>query len=357
MKVGINTIPLKTAHKLRGVGYYTQNLILSLRKDPRLEVVEFTDLSKLNNVDLVHYPWFDFYFHTLPIRKKFKSVVTIHDTIPLVFPEHYPVGLKGKINFILQKISLKNIQAVITDSNCSKNDIIKFLKLKESKIFSIPIAAEENFKILDNIKLIKAKRRLNLPNQYLLYVGDANWVKNLPLLIDGFSKIIKKNNFNDLKLILVGGVFLKKVENIDHPELESLKRVNRLIKELDLEDKIIRCGNVEKEDLVAIYNLATIYIQPSIYEGFGLPVLEALSCGTPVVCSNGGSLKEVGGNSVVYFDPKNLSQFVSALEQVLKDKSVQNKLATLALKRASQFSWDKVAQQTKNVYSKVLNEK
>ena len=290
MKIAINSQPLKSGHRDRGIGYYTENLINHLKKDKEIELIEFTNIYEVKNVDLVHYPWFDFYFHTLPIKKNFKTVITIHDTIPLIFPSYNPSGIKGKVNFILQKIALKRTDAIISDSLSSKKDIIKYLKIEDSKISPIYLAVEEDFKPLNETKLIHAKRKFKLPDEFLLYVGDANWTKNLPFLIKGFARLIEKERFTGIKLILVGRVFLKNVENIDHQELKSLKEVSHLINQLNLSDKIIKTGFLDKEDLIAFYNLATVYIQPSLYEGFGLPVLQALSCGTPVVSSNAGSL-------------------------------------------------------------------
>lgn len=355
MRVAINVTPLKSAHKNRGIGYYTDNLIENLKKDQNMKIFTFLDTTELKEVDIIHYPWFDFFFHTLPLRRVAPTVVTIHDVIPLIFKEHYPVGLKGKINFLLQKAALKNCQAFITDSDISKQDIIKHLKLESEKVFSIPLAAEERFKLLSDTKLLYAKRKLNLPDRYLLYVGDANWVKNIPFLIKAFRKLKNiSSDMNDLKLILVGGVFLKRVNDINHPELESLKLVNKLIEEQGLEESIVRVGNLEKDELAAFYNLASAYVQPSFYEGFGLPVLEAFACGVPVVCSNGGSLPEVGGDAALFFNPQNLNQFINLLREVLQNMSLREKLIKLGLKQAEKFSWQKVVDETKAVYMKIL---
>lgn len=356
MKIAFNTLPLKIAHKLRGIGYYTSNLLEMLEEDESLEILEFTNINEVKDAELIHYPWFDFYFHTLPIRRKIKTVVTIHDVIPLLFPQHYPVGFKGRLNFTFQKLALRSVDAIITDSNISKRDIIKYLKVKEDLVFPILLAADKDFKVISDSELLKVKRKFKLPEEFLLYVGDVNWVKNLPFLIEGFNKLKKNPLLNNLKLVLIGGVFLKKVENYDHPELTSIKKVNKLIKDLNLEDEIIRPGRIGKGDLIAFYNLATLYIQPSFYEGFGLPVLEALSCGTPVICSNAGSLKEVGGEAAVYFDPKNKEQFVKVTGEILVDIPLQKKLSELSLKQANKFSWDKVKQETVEVYQKILND-
>lgn len=354
MKVAINILPLQSAHKTRGIGYYTSHLLRSFKQDKSVDVQEFTKLNKVKDANVIHYPWFDLFFHTLPVRRRFPTVVTIHDVMPLVFPQHYLVGLKGKINFALQKIALNSCKYIITDSKTSKEDIVKFLKIAEKKVVVIPLAADPQFEVLQNSSaLLHVKRQYNLPDRFLLYVGDANWVKNLPFLINGFRELIDSAACDDVKLVLIGGVFLKDVEGIDHPELESLKQVNKLIKQYGLKNKVIRPGQVTQTQLIAFYNLATIYVQPSIYEGFGLPVLEAFSCGAPVICSNQGSLPEVGGDAAIYFDPSRPKEFIAILREVLADNSLQNKLSKSGLKQAAKFSWKKVMEETKSVYLKV----
>lgn len=353
MKIAISIHPLKSGHKDRGIGFYTSNLIENLKKDSSLNIQEFNNLSEVKDADVVHYPWFDLFSHTLPIKKKFKTVVTIHDVIPLVFPKQYPMGLRGKVNFLFQKIALKDCN-IITDSETSKRDIAKYLKINKERIEMVHLAANENFRPQNETKLLYIKRKYKLAERFILYVGDANWTKNLPFLVEGFNKLIKLRDFKDVKLVLVGGVFLKKVENIDHPELASLKKVNRLIKNLNLEDSILRPGDLNLEELISFYNLATIYTQSSLYEGFGLPLLESFSCGTPVLSSNRGSLPEIGGDAAIYFDPTNLDQFVAILTEVLQNKSLQDKLSRLGFKQAEKFSWGKVTTETKAIYYKII---
>lgn len=350
MKIAFNVLPLKSAHKNRGIGYYTQNLLHALKQDQTLEIQEFTNISEVRGADVIHYPWFDFYFHSLPLKRPSPTAVTVHDVIPLKFAEHYPVGFRGKLNFILQKWALKSCEILITDSQASQRDIAKYLKIPAEKIEVIYLAADAQFKILPDAKLLYTKRKYKLPDQFLLYTGDANWVKNIPFLIKGFNEIIKSQNAAGLGLVLVGEVFLKKVEGIEHPELESLKEVNRLIKEYNLEGKIIRPGKVETEDLVAIFNLATLYIQPSIYEGFGLPILQSFASALPVIAAKSGSLPEVGGNAAVYFDPYNLNQFKMTVLEVLQNKSLREKLQKMGYEQLKRFSWKKAVEETKAVY-------
>ena len=353
LRLGFCIKPLKNANKSRGVGVYTRNLMEELKKRDDLEVTEFEDEKALHDVDLVHFPFFDLFFPTLPIIKKYKTIVTIHDVMPLIFPKNHPLGIKGKINFLKQKLALKSVKKIVTVSQTSKKDIIKYLKIQSEKISVIYEAANPGMRILSEAEKIKIKRKFNLPDQFLLYVGDANYVKNLPFLINSFAKLKKEKQFNNLKLVLVGNVFLKNLENIYHPELESLKKVFSLISEYNLNDEIIRPGQLDIDDLSGFYNLATVYVQPSLYEGFGLPILEAMSCGTPVLSSNKASLIEVGGNAPVYFDPRNLEQFVKLLIDILQSRSLQDKLSRLGLKRAQEFSWEKVADETVKIYREI----
>lgn len=354
MIVAYNTLPLITGHKVRGVGSYTKNLLENLHKITSLEIKEFKNLSEIEKADVVHFPWFDLFFHTLPLWKKFPTVVTIHDVTPLIFSKNYPKGIRGKINNTLQIFSLKNCSNIITVSENSKKDIIKYLGVKASKIKVIYEAPGKSFKRLSDAEVLKIKRTYNLPDQYILYVGDADWIKNLPFLIKGFHKIIQNEKYKNLKLVLVGGVFLKKVDDINHPELESLKLTNKLIEELRLENSVIRPGFLSIEDLVGFFNLATLYVQPSIYEGFGLPVLEAMACGTPVLSSNAASLPEVGGDAAIYFNPENIDQFTRIALDLLGDASLRSKLSQIGLQRAATYSWEKVSGETVTLYEEAI---
>lgn len=354
MKLGFNIYPLHSGHKNRGVGYYTLNLLDELKKRKDIEIIEFLNLPQLDKVDVIFYPWFDLFFATLPVRKKAPTVVMIHDTIPLLFPENYPLGIKGRINFLKQKFSLKKCSFVITNSNDSKKNITKFLGVDDKKIKVVPLAPSDSFKVLTESEKLRLKRKYKLPDSFILYVGDANFVKNLPFLIEGFNQLKRSDKFSDLKLILVGEVFLKKLIDDSHIELAPLGQTNKLINKYQLASEIIKPGLVETVDLVGFYNLATAYVQPSLYEGFGLPLLEAMRCGCPVISSNKGALPEVGGSAAVYFEPTRLDKFTTTLSQVLEDKSLQAKLSKLGRERAAQFSWERVADETIEVFEQAI---
>ena len=351
MRIGFNVTPFQGGHSVRGIGSYTRNLLEELKKTD-LEIVEFTDPNKISDVDLIYYPWFDLFFRTLRIGK-IPTVVMVHDSMPLIFPKAYPSGIKGKINLIFQRRELKKAKLIVSNSETSKKDISKYLGINKDKIFTIPLAAGSEFRVLPEADKKKTKVKYNLPDQFLLYVGDANYVKNLPFLIKGFKEVKETNKFKDFKLVLVGGAFLNR--DLNHPELASLQEVHELVKKNGLEAVVMMPGQIGISDLVGFYNLASLYIQPSLYEGFGIPVLEAMQCNCPVLCSDGGSLPEVGGKAVEYFDPVNLGELVSKMVTVLTDQELRSKLAKKGFKQAEKFSWSITAKETINVFKKTLD--
>lgn len=357
MKIGFNISPLQNENKNRGTGSYTASLLSAFKKikNANLEISQFTDKIP-QDADLVHYPFFDPFFLTLPFLKSKPTVVTVHDLIPLKFPEKFPRGIKGEIKWQLQKLSLSQAQAVITDSKNSASDISLITGIASKKIYPIPLAANEIYKpITDKTILESIRTKYNLPERFILYVGDVNWNKNIKGLLGAFEKIkyqksnIKNTDKNSkLYLVLAGTSFKNDL-------LPETKEINLLIDELQVGSNVLKLGFVPEEDLVAIYNLAGVYVQPSFYEGFGLPVLEALSCGCPVVCSNTSSLPEVGGEAVFYFDPKNDEEMAEKISSVLNYDTVQyHSVEQIGLEWAQKFSWEKTVKETLGVYEQVL---
>jgi len=357
MKIAIDVSSLKNTNQYRGVGIYTDLLIKSFRllKIPGFSFQMVEEKKFPQDCDLIHYPFFDLFFLTLPIKKLKPTVVTIHDVIPLVFPEHFLVGLRGSLKFQIQKKSLKNVKAVITDSENSKRDIFKYLNYPKEKIFVVPLAPADDFKKLEigNWKL-EIKQKYQLPDNFVLYVGDVNYNKNIPGLIKAFSRFLlqtsEHSSRSSFKLVLVGKAFLD--EN-----LKEAKEILQLINSLKLSKKIVRLGWIPTEDLVGIYNLATVYCQPSFYEGFGLPVLEAMACGCPVVSAKTSSLPEACGDAAIMVNPYNPEDIARGIKEVLYDISIYDILRKKGLEWVKNFSWEKVAKETYEVYQKVVREK
>ena len=342
MRVALDISPLKTGHQFRGIGVYTQNLEKAFKesKIPNFEV-DLIEGGKIHqDCDLIHYPYFDLFFLTLPFKKVKPSVVTIHDVIPLVFPENYKPGLRGTLKFQLQKFSLKGVKGVITDSENSKNDIFKYLNYPKNRIYVVSLAPASHFKVIKEESVLKrVSKKYNLPENFALYVGDVNYNKNIPGLIKAFAGLK-----GDLSLVLVGKAFLE-------DDLKENQEITKLIKTLKLEKKVVRLGFLTAEDLVALYNLAVVYCQPSFYEGFGLPVLEAMACGCPVVAANTSSLPEICGPATIMVDPHNINDMIKGLQEALLKKE---ELKEKGFAQVRKFSWEKTAKKTYEIYQKVV---
>jgi len=347
MKVAIDITPLKTEHRFRGIGVYTQNLIEALYSikvpDFSIQLIEVGRIP--SDCDLVHYPYFDFFFLTLPLRKLKPTVVTVHDCVPLVFPKNYPPGIKGKIKFIIQKLSLKGVKRIITDSESSKRDIIKFLEIPEPKIDVVYLAAGNKVKkITDREILVKLSKKFNLPKNFVLYVGDVNFNKNLPGLV-------KACRIVNIPLVIVGKQIVQ--TNFDKKNIENqpLVEFNRLV---EGNKNILRLGFVETKELAGLYSLASVYCQPSFYEGFGMQILEAMTCGCPVVTSNVSSLPEVAGKAALLIDPNKIEEIAGAIKKILEDKSLRERLKNAGFEQVRKFSWKNTAMEVIDSYRRSL---
>lgn len=329
MKVFIDKNPLSGGHAVRGVGFYTKNLISSLEKIKKVKLV-----NNLQSADLVHYPYFDLFFPTLRKTKK-PTVVTVHDVIPLLYPDHYPPGFKGKIQFFRQRQALKSVRQIITDSETSKKDIIRFLRVKPDKISVVYLAADKKFKKVENKKLLdEVRKKYRLPENFVFYVGDVNYNKNLETLCKACIKAKKY-------LVIAGKAAVEiKDQRLKNREQAHFKDLIKLFES----EYINLLGFVPDEDLVVLHNLARIYVQPSLYEGFGLPPLQSLACGTPVIASKTNTLVEILGDAAFYFDPTD----INALVKLLKKDSLK------AGQLPRKYSWKKTAEKTFEVYQKAL---
>lgn len=347
MRVAIDISPIKSGHflqhRVRGTGFYIENLKRSLLQYyPQNSYTFFSRGEKLpKNVDLAHYPYFEPFFLTLPVLKKHKTVVTVHDLTPLVFPKYFPKGIKGRVKWEIQKRLLKQSDAIITDSISSRNDIAKFARISPEKINVVYLAASESFKKIERGKWEEEiRKKYNLPEKFVLYVGDVTWNKNLPRLIDAIGKI-------NLPLVMVGKALVEKNFDKTNPWNQDLVNVQKKIEE---NKKIIPLGFIPISDLVMLYNLATVFAMPSLYEGFGLPVLEALSCGCPVVTTREGSIPEIAADAVSYVDAYNTESITNGIREVFFNQKLQSVFSRKGLKRAKEFSWKKTVAATIEVY-------
>jgi glycosyltransferase involved in cell wall biosynthesis len=358
MRIFLDTSPLRNSHGGRGIGAYTRELERALRAEKNVTLVE-----KSSDADLVHYPFFDLFFPTLPtwnsgmsgrnkpvgerLSIKPKRIVTIHDVIPLQFRAHYPVGIRGWLNHFRQRWALRSIDVIITDSYASKASIIDFLHIQEERIVVIPLAATTNLQLPSLREQQRLIRQLHLPNEYILYVGDINYNKNIPQLIKSLRHLP-----DEIQLVCVG-------RNFTPQEIPEWEAIERQIALTDVPDRVHFLSTIQSNEtgvLATIYSRARAYVQPSLSEGFGLPVLEALQVGTPVVSANTGSLPEVGGEAVLYAEPEAEALAAQVREVLEWSASERADVIKVGRAHAATFTWKLTAQRTIAVYKAVLSE-
>ncbi len=352
MNIAIDVSPIvgkgSLYHRVRGTGFYLRNLKESLlRYDKLNKYIFFTRGEKLpKDVDLFHYPYFEPFFLTLPFFNKTPLVVTVHDLTPLVFPKYFSAGIKGNIRWRIQRASLKKAKKIITDSISSKNDIIKYAEIPENEIEVIYLAAGEEFKKknLSQSEVDKLRKKYNIPEKFALYVGDATWNKNLPRLIEACLK-------TDIPLVLTGKALIGSDFDRRNSWNQDLVRVHDLCKD---KKNIFRIGFVSDEDLVNLYNIAQVFIMPSMYEGFGLPVLEAMVCGCPVITSREGSIPEVAEDAAFYVDAYSVDSISNGIRKVFSNNVLIKELSEKGIKQAQKFSWKKTSEMTIEAYGKAL---
>jgi glycosyltransferase involved in cell wall biosynthesis len=363
MRVAIDSGPLFGGHSVRGIGFYTKNLIDALGK--KVEAVDFkeTDLTKY---DLVHYPSFHPFLITLPFKKPTKMVVTVHDVTPLIYPKHYPPGIRGGLRFLVQKFLLKKVEAVITDTEASKKDIIRFLGIPPDRIFPIHLAPAKRVEARTDQKTLKqVRKKYHLPQKYVLYVGDVNYNKNLhglihacrlaklPLVICGKQALEIEEEGMGLDKILGPRDWIRFVLGRPHPEHAHYAKIAKHFREK--KEEIFCLGFVPDEDIAAVYKLATVYCQPSFYEGFGLPVLEAMVYGTPVVAGKTQALVEIAQGAALFVNPKDPREMAKKITRIVKSPEIRSKLVEKSKKKVKEYSWKKTAKQTYDVYHKALS--
>ena len=272
-----------------------------------------------------------------------KRVVTLHDIIPLSIRGNSTLAETIIYRYWLPVI-LPRVDAVITDSQCSKKDICKYFHMPAEEIAVISAAAGRQFCPMSEMEVEPVIERHHLRRPYILDVCSLEPRKNLLRLVEAFATLHKE--LAQYKLVIVGA-----------RNVWKSSPVARVVMQKGLQDSVIFTGYVPDEDLPAMYNGADLFCFPSLYEGFGLPVLEAMACGTPVVTSNSSSLPEVAGEAALLVDPYDVEAIADAMHRILEDDALAQDLREKGLARASQFSWEKTARETIAVYEKVLGEK
>jgi glycosyltransferase involved in cell wall biosynthesis len=262
------------------------------------------------------------------------QIITIHDVIPFKYPELYP---KQKYHFYYAvPILLMHSQAVICDSENTKKDAIAYYRVDDERMHVIyPGFNPERFWPRPNGPV---PRRFGL-TRYLLYVGDMRPYKNLERILEAFASLRLK----DLQFVIAG-----------RKDRRFYPRIRKKVGDLSLEDKVVFLGYVPEEDLPHLYSASAALVHATLYEGFGLPPLEAMACGCPVIASNVASLPEVCGDAAYYVDPYDAGSIAAGIHQVLTDHNLRNALVRKGLERVQLFSWRKTVEQLIKLFEKVM---
>ncbi len=285
--------------------------------------------------DLIHYPSFN-----MPLINTRPVVVTIHDLVYYLFEDACPGRLAHLYARTFFRIVTRAACRIIAISNHTKEDIVKHLGISPEKIDVTPMGVDDTYRPVEDEEFLKTVReRYSIKAPFVLYVGTHHPRKNLLRLVHAFSRV---KAAEDMNLVITG-----KVE-----KRRSL--LYNTVKELGLEERVVFTGYVPERDLPALYTMAELFVFPSLYEGFGIPPIEAMACATPVVSSNTTSLPEVVGDAAVTVDPLDVDAIAGAMERVLSSRDLKDELVEKGLRRAALFRWEDTARKTIEVYKKVL---
>lgn len=361
MKIGIDCRMYRSS--IAGIGRYSQNLVKNLleldheneyvlfmtkedaeeysknhQKSSKVKIVivevahysigeqtKFGSIIAQEQLDLVHFLNFNY-----PVNYKGKFVVTVHDLTLLFFP-----GMARSTNFIKRKAfyyvmkkACFRSNIVIVDAQSTKKDIINVFNTPSEKIRVIYLAADENKFVNTNDKKINLQKKYNLTKPVILYVGQFRKHKNLDRLIQSFEIL---NKDLPATLVLIGGRLSENVQN----------------------KNIIIPGFVSDEELLAWYKEASVFVFPSLYEGFGLPGLEAMQVGTPVAASNVSSLPEIYKDAAIYFDPLKPEEIADKMKEIIQNEKLRQELIKKGKVIAKEYSWQKTAKETLKIYKEV----
>jgi glycosyltransferase involved in cell wall biosynthesis len=284
-------------------------------------------------VTLFHAP-----HYVLPPLVRCRSVVTIHDCIHLMFPQYLPSRVAHAYARAAIGLAARRATRVMTVSESSKRDILHFVDAEPGKIDVIYNAFDERFGIEPREEeVVRVRERYQLHDEFVLYAGNVKPHKNLERLIQAFN-LVRERGLSHLKLVIIGD------------EVSKYSALRRAVHRHRLHKYVRFLGYMPEETLAVMYRLAGVFVFPSLYEGFGLPPLEAMASGTPVVISNVSSLPEVAGDAAVLVDPYDPDAIAAGIARVLTDETLRRDLRVKGLARARQFSWEASIRRVREIY-------
>jgi len=279
--------------------------------------------------------------YVLPPAVPCRAVVTIHDCIHLRFPQYLPNRAASLFARTAMWAAANRADRIFTVSEASKRDILSYFNVPKKKIVVVHNAIDEHFgSTLQEEDISRVRERFQLEHGFVLYVGNVKPHKNLVRLIDAF-KSLRHDGFENLKLLIIGD------------EISKLPVLRRVVHKHQLHKHVRFLGHLPDNTLAVLYRLAAVFVFPSLYEGFGLPPLEAMASGTPVVTSNVSSLPEVTGDAALLVNPYEVSEIKDGIKRILTDPELCANLRDKGIARVKEFSWEQSVARTMTVYREV----
>ncbi len=280
-------------------------------------------------------------YYLMPYRMRLPTLFTLYDLIPQLFPRY--VSLRARLLYRLAtRLALRAATHVITISEATRADLLSHFDYPEERVSAIPLAPGPEFVPQSEGAQRRIRRKYHLPEHFVLFLGINKPHKNLENLIKAWKRVLDASSQPRLMLAIAGAWD----ERYPQAKVMALRG--------ELTHSIRFLGPIPEGDLPALYSAATLFVFPSFYEGFGLPVVEAMACGTPVACSNRSSLPEVAGTAGVLFDPHDPADIAAAVVRLLSDHELRSQKSEQGLQQASQFSWEHCAAQTLDLYRRIL---
>jgi glycosyltransferase involved in cell wall biosynthesis len=266
--------------------------------------------------------------------------MTIHDLSLLLHPETHEAARVRRARRRLP-LMLRAARLVITPTESVRREVCEHLHLRPERVFAVPEAARAVFRPMTPAKTLDARKRLGVEEDFLLFVGTIEPRKNLPILLEAYAELLR-SAYTRARLVIAG--------QRGWLTGELFERLG----ESGLADRVIFTGYLTDEELCALYSSCSAFVYPSLYEGFGLPPLEAMACGAPVIASRIASLSEVCGEAAIYFEPRDASRLAEQMSKLLFDEKERGRLALEGRKRAAEFSWERAARRTLEVYREAI---
>lgn len=374
MRVGLDGSPLSDL--LTGIGHYTFELAQALAvtyptdqfelispKPFSPQIVEQSQRNPLPNLEFINPKssnvrgrWWSFdlprylkragldLFHgtnyEIPLWRRRHTVVTVHDLSSLLYPKLHRKPLARRMRVRLP-LSVKMVKAVITPTEAVKRELCSHLKVKPNKVTAIHEAPRQNFRPMSPDESLGTRARLGVEDDFLLFVGTLEPRKNLLTLLKAFSEVLRDTRFRP-QLVVAGG------------EGWLMEETFAFVRQAGIADRVKLIGYVNDDELRALYSSCRAFIYPSLYEGFGLPPLEAMACGAPVIASRIPALVETIGDAALLVDPLDVQSLSAAITDVCENEKRRKKMVAAGPANAARFSWEKAAQSTYEIYRQVV---